>query len=292
MKKAKRLLVRGKILLVVFTTFFFALYFISQVYAVTVTVSDIPSSISSDPFTVKATISGAGAGTNYLRIDLYKEGTSNYFGETNNTTNWYNGSDGKQYYPATIVSGVDWSGTIQGRIGSPSTTDYDGAGSYRLRVRRYTTSGSAANDPDNSVAITIAFPTNTPVPTNTPTPQNTPTPTKTPTPQNTPTPTKTPTPTPTIKVESTVSPTPKPTTSGIVTKPSPTKVLGIGTKSAALRFSSATPPKKTSPTTKVQGIQNQQDFLPLFFIGGGIVVLLSCAILTFRSQVERLWKRE
>jgi len=279
MKKATRLLRFYLFFLVIFTAVFLSSS-LSSVYAVTVTLSDIPSSISSDPFTIRATISGAGAGTNYLRIDLYKEGSSNYFGETNNSVTWYNGSEGQQYYPATIVSGVDWSGSIQGRIGSPSTTDYDGTGVYRLRVRRYTASGNSASDNDNSVAITIAFPTITPTPSNTPTPQNTPTPTKTPTP------------TPTGKAASTPSTTPDPTATGILKKPSPTKVLGVSTKSAVMRFSSPTPVKKPGPTVAVRGIQTKFDFVPLFFIGGGILLLLSCAILTFRPQLEKLWKRE
>lgn len=133
----------------------------------------------------------------------------------------------------------------------------------------------------NNSAVIVPTPTFTPSPTLTPT--------KVP---NTPTPTKTPTPTPTTKAASTPSPTPPPTATGIVKNPSPTKVLGVSTKSAVMRFSSPTPVKKPSPTVAVQGIQTTFDFVPLFFIGGGILLLLSCAILTFRPQLEKLWKRE
>lgn len=297
MKKARCLLRCNLVFLVIFTVSFFV-FFHSSAYAVSVTLTEVPGTISSDPFTVKTTISGAGAGTNYLRIDVYKDGSANYFGETYNTSTWYNGSDGKQYYPAIITAGVEWSGVIQGRIGSPSGTDYDGVGLYRLRVRRYTASGNPANDIDNSVTIVITFPTSTPIPTLTPTPTDEPTPTKiptpikTPTPVNTPTPTKTPT--PTSKEVSIVSPSLEPTVIGMVIKLNPTKVLGSSTKSAQFALSTVTPTKKPhSPQDQeIAGVKTQQDVFPLFFIGGGFLLMVSCGILTFQPQLKKIWKKE
>lgn len=284
MKKARCLLSVKRILLVGCLFILFSFSFYEKAFAVTVTLSDTPSSISSDPFSINATVTGASTATNYLRVEIYKEGSSGYFGETYNTSTWYNGSDGKQYFPISIVSGVDWSGSLQGKIGSPSLSDYDGLGTYRLRVRRYTASGNPASDGDNSVSIAIVYPTQTPIPTNTPTPTNIPTPTKTPTPLPTDTPTKTPTSTPTSLTSSTPT--------DIQKKMSPTNILGSSTKSAVVRLSTVTPTKKPFPTIRVQGVQTQQDFVPFFFIGGGFLLLISCAILTFRPQLKKLWKKE
>ena len=77
---------------------FFLLLFSREIHAVTVTINNYTSSISSEIFNVEASISGATNATNYLRIDLYKENTTNYFGETYNGSDWYFGSDGKNYF--------------------------------------------------------------------------------------------------------------------------------------------------------------------------------------------------
>lgn len=148
-------------------------------FAVTVITSSIPSTITDESFTFNISITGASAGTNYLRVDLYKDttGTPNYFGETYNGTSWYGGSTGTQYLPISIVSGQTWNGSIQGRLGTPSITEYTGPGSYKLRVRRYTSSGNAASDTQTPADITINYIASTPTPTPTPPPSPSPTPT-------------------------------------------------------------------------------------------------------------------
>src|SRR6185437_2654568 len=147
---------------------FFALFgwFATPVLAVTISLSQVPTSIATDSFTFSASISGAATGTNYLRVDLYKNGTSNYFGETYNGSDWYAGSDFTQYWPISITSGKFWVGQIQARVGNPTVTQYDGTGIYRLRLRRYTGSGSyTSSEADaTSTIIAIAFPTLTPTP--------------------------------------------------------------------------------------------------------------------------------
>src|SRR3989338_7150057 len=116
---------------VVFFAFLFFLHFANPALAVTITISDYPSTITEDSFTITASISGATTGTNYLRIDLFKDGTTNYFGETFNNTDWYGGSTYSQYLAASMVSGITWSGSIQGRIGSPTSTEYEGSSGYK-----------------------------------------------------------------------------------------------------------------------------------------------------------------
>ncbi len=84
-------------------------------------IKDYPTSINTEPFNINVLVTGASTGTNYLRIDLYKEGSENYFEETYNGSSWYGGSDGTQYCPVTISSEKIGQATIQARIGNPSS---------------------------------------------------------------------------------------------------------------------------------------------------------------------------
>lgn len=180
----------------------FLIFFISpqKIFAVSVDVINIPNTISSASFSVNVSVYGAKAGKNYLRVDLFKEETFNYFGETFNENEWYFGSTGTSYFPIDIISSTSTaSAVVQAQIGEPSKTDYLGPGAYKLRIRRYTSASSySASDSYN---VTIDIPT--PSPTNAPTasPTKTPTPSPTPTPKPIPTKTATskPTITPTIK---------------------------------------------------------------------------------------------
>lgn len=245
-----------------FLPLFFLLFFPLHVYAVNVSILSFPSTISSDAFTITASISGAATGTNYLRVDVYKDSTKNYFGETYNGSDWYSGSDGKQYFPITVQSGKVWNGDIQARIGNPSVTDYDGSGSYRLRIRRYTSSGGeGSEDPNNSsVSVAITFPTLTPTPTTVPTlaPTNTPIPTKVPT--STPTPSKFPTTKPTIK----------PTEQAVLAASEDAGMVSITDEPS--------PTKKKGPSVQVAGAAvNTFPVLLVCFGGAGIL----CGILLF-----------
>lgn len=125
--------------------YLFLFFGVNTVSAVTITTSNLPPAITDQPFSLDVSVSGASAGTNYLRIDLYKEGTTNYFGETYVNSGWYRGSGGKMYFPITIVSKQTWSGSIQGRVGNPTLTEFPETGIYKLRIRRYTNSGNQAS---------------------------------------------------------------------------------------------------------------------------------------------------
>lgn len=223
---------------IVETVFFivFLFFFSSKiVLAVNILIDNYPEVISSESFNLNVKIDGPNPGTNFLRIDLYKEGTTNYFGQTWNGNSWYDGSDGKQYYPITISPEGTASAILQGKVGSPSTGEYIGSGTYKLKIRRYTSSGRSTSGDQQTpinVQINVAVPTPTLQPTPTPTAsQPTTEPNSeqnsnsriTPIGQKTPTPTKkitpTPSPTPTSEVQEeikilgenqTVSPEPSP----------------------------------------------------------------------------------
>lgn len=141
--------------------FFFI--FSNHAFAVTVTINNFPSEITADSFNVEVNVSGAQDGANYLRVDLFKEGTTNYFGETWNNSNWYGSSDGTQYLPVSINEGSA-SAVIQGRMGDATKTEYGGPGNYKLRIRRYTSASNYSFSDSQDVTINVALPSPSPTP--------------------------------------------------------------------------------------------------------------------------------
>lgn len=182
----------------------FIIYFPQNVLAVTITINDFPATIDSqNSYQVNASVSGALNATNYLRVDLFKEGSTNYFGETYNGSDWYGGSEGKNYFPVQIQNSSA-SATLSFQLGNPSTTQYTGPGIYKLKIRRYTSSGSSSSNDSQILAelqINYVFPTPTPEPTPATIPTPTLNPTATPVKSPTPLPTKAPSPKPTPKEE-------------------------------------------------------------------------------------------
>jgi len=256
--------------LLLFIFLFFAL-FVQTANAVTISLSQVPSSIGVDSFTFTASISGAATGTNYLRVDLYKDGTSNYFGETYNSSDWYGGSDYTQYLPVIVTSGKAWIGQIQARVGNPTVTQYDGTGVYKLRLRRYTGSGSyTSTEADTtSTIVAINFPTSTP----------------TPQPTNTPAPTYSPTPTPKIP---TATPTVKPTSSKLPTSTltmDPSEREGGSNQSALGNQITPTdvPTLSSGPTTAVLGASTHPNITAIIFYSLGGVLFVICGILLYRQ---------
>lgn len=254
--------------------FLFLLIFLlppQKTFAVTTTINNYPSSISSEPFTIEVSISGAGAGTNYLRADLYKEGSTNYFGETYNGSSWYGGSDSSQYFSITIESGATASATIQARVGEPTASEYNGAGNYKLRIRRYTSSGGYSSSEANnaSVSLNINVATPTPTPTSTPTPSPTPVPsaTKTPVPSKPSAPKPTPTPVAT-SISVSLATDEEVSESSVLSESSPSSELEV-----------LKDPTSEPIETKVASENNLQPI----FIGAGIILLTGSGYLVFRS---------
>ena len=191
---------RHKLLLGGLLSAVFLFFVWNTIHGVETTITNYPIEIGEGDFEVTVQIVGADAGTNYLRVDLFREGTNNYFGETFNGSDWYQGSDGKSYYSIQITTESSASATLKAKVGSPSLTNYPTIGEYLMRVRRYTTSGSSATDTQQPVKVSI----NAPVAVITPEPEenksdeviNTPSPT--PKVTSTPMATKRPTPKPTF----------------------------------------------------------------------------------------------
>ncbi len=260
-----------KAILIAFLLLFF---FARPAFAVTVAITNYPSAVGIDSFLINVSILGASPGTNFIRVDFYKDGTSNYFGETFNNSDWYSGSDGKQYFPITIIDSKSTaSASLQTRIGSPNSNEYNGPGAYRMRVRRYTNSGGqGSEDPMlSSVPININIPTNTLTPTISPTFQ--PTSTSIPTPTLSPTSTKI----PTITVSKNISPT------DILD----IEVLSESTKSSGNKVEN---PKKDSQVDKSQKTDNT--LIPKILILVGIVFLLACAIVIAYPYIQAFVKEK
>lgn len=167
-----------KIFLNFFTIFLFLFFSTKSVYAVTTTLTQSPSLISQDPFAITISITGAKAGKNYLRVDLYKEGSTEYSGETYNGQEWYSGEDGTKYAPIDIISSETQLATISARLTS-FPPNWSSSNSFFIRIRRYTASGGYTSSEAETSAIPIAiqFPTHTPSPSPTNTPSPIPTPT-------------------------------------------------------------------------------------------------------------------
>ncbi len=237
---------------------------IQKTNAVAVSIPTYPSIITDDSFVITASISGATNGTNYLRIDIFKDGTTNYFGETFNGFDWYGGSTFSQYLPVTIQSGA-WQGSLQGRIGSPTIGQYDGEGAYKIRLRRYTNGGgnTASEANSSAVAISIVLPTATPTPTDVPT--STPVPTAAAVKTPTPTPSKNPT--PTLKANPTAT-----SSSETLISSESADILGASESANDIKFKDE---KVASIKTKNSGIN--------ISLVVGVVLLSACGILLFRQ---------
>ncbi len=247
-------------------------------YGVTVTVDQSPSTIVADPFPITITVLGASAGQNYLRVDLYKEGSTNYFGETFNGAEWYKGSEGAKYFPITILdSSTPVTSTLQSRLGQPSMSEFGGEGEYLLRVRRYTASGNPGNDEMVPIKVQVAYSFPTPTPTST----------SIPTPTRSPTPTKTPTPTPTAVMIPTKIPTATPIKEPIVNSSEededdiePTPVLGI----SDVLVSPTLSPAKTSPVLTKGATAGSPDYLAAILCSVGALLLIACGILFYLNK--------
>ncbi len=249
-----------------------------SVFAVSVSVINFPNEIKDEAFTVTASISGASLGQNYLRVDLYKEGTSSYFGETFNGSDWYSGSEGKLYLPVNIDSSKIVLATITARLGEPEVNEYSGAGMYKLKLRRYTSSGNQASDEQTPADILINFLMPTPEPTSTPAPVS----------QNS----------PTAIPKPTVSPTSSPNSlsaeileENATDEPIFEEVLGKASESATLG-ALITPLETIIPGKKEIVLSARDNKIAIILITLGVVFISACVILFFWTYIKNKKKNE
>ena len=270
-----------RIILIWFISLFSFSIFSSTVLAVTVSVSNLPTTIDQLQETeVDITLSCSGCGDSYFRSVFYPSG-SNYFGFTqDNLGSWIGSvSDRTQYFKVAktdLVEGI-WNGKLRTK---PDSADpiYTGPGNYFFKVGRYTSASDSSADWSDEFTVAITGPTPTPTPTPTLIPTSTPTPSPTPIPTSTSTPT--PTPKPTIKPTSTSTPTPtprpstSPTSSPKITA-SP-KILVASTSSVLGESVASTVGAVISPKPKVQAVKPLEKktlLTPVLLILGALGVL-------------------
>lgn len=226
--------------------------------AISVTILESPTEITDQPFSITFRVEGVSPAINYFRADLFQVDGNDYFGETNNGSAWYGGGSGVEYFPLELTSKDQHIATLSARLGEPSTARYPGPGSYSLRVRRYTASGSQGGETPQVVPVKISYirpPTPTPTPTPTATPA--PSPSPSPTPTATPTPTPTPIPTPTN--------TPKPKVS-LPTEDEVATIQGLTTIELS-------PSPSLSPSTAPIPVEEKSPLRTLLTLGIGLLVI-------------------
>jgi hypothetical protein len=214
----------------------------------------------------------------YFRLGFSSEGSTNYFGLTqNNVGNWIGNTDDKtSYFQFQTSAEATWSGVIKIKndLSSPYFLNTD---SYQLRAGRYTSASDGSADWSDPVWINLIgpTPTETPLPTNTATP--TVVPTATPSKTQTPAPTKTPTPTPVKTPTSTPASTPTPisisqdsfsTESG--------SVLGIENK-----FSD---PSGSPESTDSSIFKNKNTIIAAIFVGLGTILIGGSIFWVFKTS--------
>ncbi|KKT74143.1 MAG: hypothetical protein UW69_C0046G0007 [Microgenomates group bacterium GW2011_GWA2_44_7] len=240
-----------RLLVIVIFILDFVLVSIVKALAVNLTILEAPEVISADSFIVKVLVEGAEKGLNYLRVDLFKEGTNNYFGDTFNGTAWYGRSkdtkqDPEQYYQIIIGDDHKAQAEVRARIGDPSSSEYTGDGKYKLRIQRFTKSGSYASK-NEQTPVEVSIMLATPTPTTAPTPSITPTVSPSPRPSSSSGVTSL-TPIPVVNSNQSRSKTPTPTSPSLSTPnnssqktTTPTAIIGIASQSVSLNSPSAEP---------------------------------------------------
>jgi hypothetical protein len=265
----KRIFLYTTYFLLLLLYFFFL--FVRNTSAVTISLSGVPPTITQDPFTITVSISGAKKGTNnYLKMDIFQNGSTHYFGFTQNGNGYYKDTDFSHYPQVTINDSGSASATLVGKADF-SSSYYEGSGSYSIRVRRYTSSGSYSADESNQSIAPVFL--QGPAP-------------------------STPTPTPTIvekqniQTKSSTPSTTQPDNNGDTLVPKVSlaasntnfgsnegQVLGDDVQYATDDSSFPSDTVTPSPTVLVKGKQTTK--INLFFIITGLIFLCICAILLF-----------
>ncbi|RJQ36079.1 hypothetical protein C4559_05755 [Candidatus Microgenomates bacterium] len=265
-----------------FLIFLFFFFLPSTINAANIFVENVPAQINHDQeFEISVRVSSAAANTNnYLRAAFYSEASkTSYFGFTfNNSATWYNGTpspiDSHQFFQINIDSDGNWSNKL--KVKADINSDYfKGNGSYYFKIGRYTANGSSVTDWSDPTLVNVYAPSPTPTLTPTVVPTNTVVPTKVPTASST---TKSSTPT-LAKSQTTpalITSTEEKEQEEDLNNPSLISVLGDNDVSISAD-------KNASPTGIIKTLASSNNNLPKVFIGIGIIFLIACGILSFRT---------
>src|SRR5579872_4404452 len=120
-----------------------------------------------------ASMSGFTSGeTIYVKGAIYKDGSTNYFGLTQNGNLWIKNGDSTTNQRQVQIGNWDGSLVLQSDFADSGYTNY-GEGDYKVKVGFYYTTStgslSSVNWSTNSLDVTINDPDPTPTPTSPPT---------------------------------------------------------------------------------------------------------------------------
>lgn len=239
---------------------FFLFFSCSQVYAArSMIITSSKSSLFGDEeLTLSASMSGfTNNETIYIKGAFYNDGSTNYFGLTKYNDNFI--KNGESTVTQKQITVGNWDNNL---IVKPDFTDsgFIGENTYKLKVGFYYLTSGGNISPVNwsnalDVAISLPDPTATPIiPTNT-----------------------------SIPPSATTIPSPKPTLTKIPTI-KPTSVQSKITSSVASISSEilgSSISAKPTETIKNFGNKKKDNNFPLFLLIGGIILLISCIVVTF-----------
>ncbi|OGG01437.1 hypothetical protein A2Z33_02790 [Candidatus Gottesmanbacteria bacterium RBG_16_52_11] len=255
-------------------------------YAATIQFTSATGTMTADQdLEVNATLSISQTdGTQYyLRGVFSRPDTDSYCGFTWNGSTWYSGpvtsGEGWKNFLQVIIREGSWSGILKARIDRQSAA-CNTSGPYDFKIMRYTQSGNATTEGSSvaSLAVTIATPTLSPVPTGHPT--NTPRPDPesgiSDTPELTPSVTKRP--------ELRLTPTKKPVMTAAGFRKD-TATVAAATLNDVLPLSE---PASMSPEgSSASGMRIPVSTVALAFIGSGLAVL--SAAMAYRKSRNVSW---
>ncbi len=237
-------------------------------------VSGAPETIFEDTaFPITFTLSQSSTATSvaYLRAVFYQEGTTKYFGYTQNQSGtWVNStSDKTQFYTLTVGPDGSASGQIWAKL-DLTHSYFTGAGVYKIKLGRYTSSNDTCADWTNELetAVTVH-----------------PSPVPSPNPSLPPSPTPTPTPSPSPIPSPSLIPSPRPSPS-IALLSSPGTVAGETTVDLSA-FGVASPQPSTSPSSTPTPRLNSTRARFALIVGSGLVLLSIASYLGFRLYRHR-----
>lgn len=236
---------------------------------ITILSGDGTSLTGDQSITVTASASGFPSGQSlFIKGVFHKDGSTNYFGYTQNAGDWTGNSESKTNQRQVAVD--SWNGSLTAKS-NYGDSGFTGDGSYKFKIGYYLSAADDVTWSTNEINVTLVGPTPTPSPTPslTPTPSSTPQPTVTMTPTLTPTTKPTKTPYPTMTAEPTPTDLPvTPTTEDITPQPTDTPM-----------------PTEVKAATQV----NQKVVITLAFVGVGSGIL---AILTLVTAIQNARKNK
>src|SRR3990167_1002019 len=264
--------------IIVLIAVLFLLHFANPVSAATFTFEGSLAEIHDDEsFTINVLLSIASSKgkSYYIRPGFFQPEKTprSYFGYIkDNAGDWANGGspiDKTQFYKITMNDNNEWVGSLIIKA-DLEASGFNGSGNYNFIIGRYTESGSTVNwcDGDSTPCSTSIITINqAPTPTSTPTP----TPTSLPAPTKTPTPTPSRTPTPILR--SSLSPAPE-------------EVLGESTETGEIVSATDTESSNEDALASNKSKSTNNNWFQKFFIWIGGILLIACAILSFRVYIK------